>query len=165
MKTAGHVNNRRLGRDKAVLAFDPAAAADPPVRIIDRECDSFGALSRRYRTLVQSIRMVSCAGRNVWARGTPAWSTAAVGLDGQGRVLFLHARAAWPTHDLIDVLRAPPLSVTRALYTEGGPQAQLYVNAGAEEVERTGRPESPLLQGAGPLLSWPVPNVLGVERR
>src|SRR5206468_3610842 len=88
--------------------------------------------------LVQSIRMISCNGENVWSRQERRWSTAAIGMDALGRILFLHVRSPYSTHDLIDILKALPLGLTRAMYAEGGPEAQLFVSSGAEEHEWVG---------------------------
>ena len=43
------------------------------------------------------------------------------------------------THDLVEILLDLPLDISRAMYVEGGPQAQLYVNAGGQIHEFTGR--------------------------
>jgi len=162
MRTAGHVNNPRLSKDKAVLAFDPLEPGAPAVQIIDRDCQDFETAGRAYRTLVQSIRMVSCHGGNVWSQQPRAWSTAAIGIDGQGRVLFIHARAPHTTHDLIATLLELPIGLKGAMYAEGGHEAQLFVRAGGREFEFLGTVDD---SGAdkGPALAWPIPNVIGAE--
>ena len=165
MRTASHVNNPRLSKDKAVLAFDRRDDGVPPVQIIDRESQDFESLSRSYGTLVQSIRMVSFTGRNVWSQQPRAWSTAAIGIDQKGRVLFIHARAPHTTHDLIDVLLQLPLDLKNALYSEGGPEAQLYLKSGKEEVEVTGVLEGDDDGVSSAALAWTVPNVIGVLRK
>jgi hypothetical protein len=159
MRSRDHVNNPRLSKDKAVLAFDRLVEGVPPVQIIDRECQDFESLSRSYGTLVQSIRMVSCSGGNVWAQQPKAWSTAAIGVDRDGRVLFIHARAPHTTHDLIATLLELPINLKNAMYTEGGPEAQLYVRGGGQELEFTGVFEGGSSGSA--MLAWPVPNVVG----
>jgi len=157
MKTRTHVNNPRLSKDRAVLAFDRLDATVPPVAILDRDCEDFDALRDKYGTLVQSIRMISCRRTNVWSQQPRASSAAAIGRDRQGRVLFIHARSPWTTHDLIDILLDLPIGIERALYAEGGPEAQLYVNSGGAEREWVG--------GRDNRRAWPVPNVVGVARR
>jgi len=163
MKTRGHVNNPRLTRDKAVLAFDRRDAGVPPVQIIDRQFQDFAMLSQRYDSLAQSIRMVSLAGRNVWAPQSHAWSTAAIGIDGNGRVLFIHVRAPYRTHDLGNILLELPLDLRNAMYVEGGPEAQLYARSGTREIELAGRFDTGFLSGDPGAL--PIPNVVGVVRR
>jgi hypothetical protein len=163
MRTRGHVNQRRISREKAVLAFDPLERAGPPVRIIDRECEDLDRTAHGYGTLVQSIRMISCQRKNVWASSPRRFSAAAIGLDGKGRVLFIHARSAWPMHELVDALLALPIDLRQAMYVEGGPEAQLYARGAGREIERIGTFEStPGADGGG---AWPVPNVIAAVRR
>jgi Phosphodiester glycosidase len=163
MRTRDHVNQRRLSRDRAALVFDPLEPGLPTVRLVDRDCEDLERVAGSYGTVVQSIRMLSCARRNVWAPSTTRTSVAAIGLDGTGRVLFIHARSAWPVHALIDALLALPLDLRRAMYVEGGPEAQLYARGGGRVLERlgafAGAPAADNRDG------WPVPNVIAAVRR
>lgn len=165
MRTREHTNNPRLTKDMAVLAFDRLDRGVPEVQILDRECDDYEILSKRYGTLVQSIRMVSCKGRNVWSQQPRKWSTAALGTDAEGRVLFIHVRSPFSTHDLIEALLGLPIGLKRAMYVEGGPEAQLYVAAGGEELEVVGSYEIGLLQDDDNSRAWHVPNVIGIAKR
>ncbi|MCM2332940.1 MAG: phosphodiester glycosidase family protein, partial [Anaeromyxobacteraceae bacterium] len=67
MRSRDHVNHTRVGKDRAVLAFDPVVSGVAPVRIIDRDCEDLDTAGRSYAGLVQSIRMVSCQRVGVWA--------------------------------------------------------------------------------------------------
>jgi uncharacterized protein YigE (DUF2233 family) len=163
MRSREHVNQRRVSKDRAVLAFDPLASNLPAVRMIDRDCDDLAASGQAYATLVQSIRMVSCQRRNVWAPSERRFSTAAIGVDGRGRVLFIHARAAWPVHDLVNALLALPIDLRQAMYVEGGPEAQLFVRGGGQLHEWVGAFER--LPQAQNRDAWPVPNVIAAIRR
>ncbi|MFQ5600151.1 MAG: phosphodiester glycosidase family protein [Candidatus Krumholzibacteriia bacterium] len=165
MRTRGHVNNPNLSRDNAVLAFDADCDSLPPVQIIDRRCQGFDALRQRYATLVQSIRMVSCQGRNVWSPQPRKWSTAAIGVDESGRLLFIHARSPYTTHDFIDILLQLPIDLYNAMYVEGGPEAQLFVRSGDDEHEFVGSFETGFLQHDDNRVAWPVPNVVAIVRR
>lgn len=158
MRTRDHVNQRRVSKDKAVLAFDPVVSGVPPVRIVDRECHDLDEAAARYGTLVQSIRMISCDRRNVWAPSQRRFSAAAIGIDRAGRILFIHARTAWPVHELAKALLGLPLELTQAMYVEGGPEAQLYARGGGREVERVGTFEGAPQHGTGQ--AWRVPNVI-----
>ena len=86
--------------------------------------------------------MISCKGANVWTQQPKRWSTAAIATDREGRVLLIHVRSPYTVHDLIDNLRKLPLSIDRAMYVEGGPEAQLYVKSGGEEHEFFGSYET-----------------------
>ena len=161
MRAPGHVNNPRLTRDKAILAFDTSDPSLPPVQIVDRECQDFDALAGRYGSLVQNIRMVSCTGRNVWSPQEKAWSTAAIGIDRQGRVLFIHARAPYTTHNFVEALLGLPIELKNAMYVEGGHEAQMFVSAGGRQYEYLGGADDGNDDGlAG--LAWPIPNVIGI---
>ncbi len=162
MRTRDHVNQRHVTRDRAALVFDPMDPKLPPVRMVDRDCDDLEAATRSYGTVIQSIRMVSCERRNVWAPSERRSSVAAVGVDGHGRVLFLHARSAWPVHDLVNALLALPIDLRQAMYVEGGPEAQLFARGGGVELERLGAYEA--APGAAKD-GWPVPNVIAAIRR
>jgi Phosphodiester glycosidase len=164
MRTRAHQNNpRRNSRYKAVLAFDPTRPGLPPVSILDAACGDLDALPA-YGTLIQSIRMVSCDRKNVWAADAKRWSAAAIGVDGAGRVLFIHARSPWPVHDLVDALLGLPIDLRRAMYVEGGPEAQLFVRAGGRELERLGALEGSAGEGNG-RFAWEIPNaVVAVPR-
>ena len=118
----------------------------------------------RYGSFVQSIRMISCKGRNVW-RQQPnnKWSTAVIAIDRDDKVLFIHVRSTYSTHDLIDILQQLPLNISRAMYVEGGREAQLYIHSGQFEQEFVGSHGGAafsLNNGARPL-----PNVIGITRR
>ncbi|HEV8700299.1 MAG TPA: phosphodiester glycosidase family protein [Candidatus Polarisedimenticolia bacterium] len=165
MRTSIHTNNGRLSKDRAILAFEPKDDKAAPVLIIDRECDDFEALRGRYGTLVQSIRMLSCKGENVWSQQPRRWSAAAIGTDDRGRVLFVHVRSPYSVHDLIGILKDLPLGLSRMQYAEGGPEAQLYVRSGGEEHEWIGSYESGLSEDDDNRVAWPVPNVVGIARR
>ncbi len=168
MVTADHVNNGHVSSGRTVIAFDraPAAPADaPPYRIIDRDCEDLDAIRPHYRTLIQSIRMVSCQGTNVWSDSKRVWSHAVIGIDTAGRPLLIHARSPWSTHDFIDILRELPIDLDRLQYAEGGPEAQLFVRSGDVEIERVGSFETGFFESDDNAVAWPVPNVIGVVRK
>ena len=163
MRTKNHVNNNYVSKDKTILAFDPVRSGIPPVKIIDRQCEDFETWKANYNTLIQSIRMISCDGRNVWRSQTDRWSIASIGIDKNGWILFIHTESAFTTHDLINMLMKLPLDIAQAMYVEGGPQAQLYIDSNDQTMEFVGQMSSLFQQGGK--LAWPVPNVVGITRR
>jgi hypothetical protein len=165
MRTRTHVNNPRLSKDMSILAFDRLDPGVPPVMIIDRQCEEFDVWKEKYGTFVQSIRMLSCKGKNVWTQQPKEWSTAAIGTDERGNVLFIHVRSPFSTHDLIDILRTLPIALSRAMYVEGGPEAQLFVRSGGEEHEFVGSYETAFMENDDNDQAWAVPNVVGITRR
>jgi hypothetical protein len=164
-RSRAHTNNPRVSKDKTILAFDPLDDNMPPVQIIDRECQDFEALKDRYGTLVQNIRMISCTGKNVWTQQPSRWSTAALGFDARGRILFIHVRSPYSVHDLIENLLALPLDLKGAMYLEGGPEAQLYVRSGERELEFLGSHGTLSRDDDDTPRARPIPNVIGIARR
>ena len=163
MRSRAHINNPRLSKDMTILAFDRKTADVPLVKMIDRQCEDFKVWQKKYSTLIQSIRMISCTGENVWTKQPQKWSTAAIGVDDRDRVLFIHVGSPYSTHDVIDILKTLPLNISRAMYTEGGPQAQLYINIGDREHEFVGNYEIEIQGDMKNLISRPVPNVVGIS--
>ena len=161
MRDGEKVNNGRWSKDKAVFVSQPLVAGLPPARILDRSCEDAASLAGKYRVVVQNIRMIDCARRNVWAPQPRKWSTACVGTDAQGRVLLIHVRAPYTTHDLIDVLLRLPLGLQRLMYVEGGPEASLYVEVGGKVVvSEVGSFETGFFESDGNVAFWPLPNVI-----
>ncbi|MFQ5767732.1 MAG: phosphodiester glycosidase family protein [Acidobacteriota bacterium] len=165
MRTAGHINNPRLSRDRSLLAFDRIDERVAEVKLLDRDCEQLEEWRGRYRTLVQSIRMISCRGRNVWTQQSRKWSTAAIATDQRGRVLFILVRSPFSTHDLIENLKALPLKIERAMYLEGGPEAQMFFESGSLRKKLVGSYETGFNEDDRKTFAWPVPNVIGITRK
>lgn len=165
MKTEKHVNSSWFSKDKTVLVFDPIDKSLPPVQIVDRDCDDFSKIRKQYKTQVQSIRMVSCKQKNVWKRQKRIWSTSAIGWDGSGRILFIHVRSPYSPHDLIDMLLKLPIDLKRAMYVEGGPDAQMFIRSRKKEYEFIGSYSSGSHESDKNHIGWPVPNVIGIKRK
>ena len=164
MKTARHTNSTWVSKDRTFLAFDPKDKTLPMAKIFDRDCEDFEKVRNQYRSLIQSIRMVSCKGKNVWVQQGKKWSTAGIGMDSKGRMLFIHVRSPYTTHDFINILLNLPIDLKRAMYVEGGKDAQLYVNTGKEEFEFIGSYSAAVDNTNGNSIAWPVPNVVGIVR-
>ncbi|MGP0629772.1 phosphodiester glycosidase family protein [Nitrospina sp. 32_T5] len=164
MKTIGHTNNTWYSKDRALLAFHPTGESLPPVQILDRDCQDVESLRTRYRTLIQSIRMISCDGENVWKQQERIWSTAAIGMDEDGHILFIHVRSPYSTHDLINILLELPIQLKRAMYVEGGPEAQLFIASGGKQMEFLGSYSTGSNENDANRIAWPIPNVVGIER-
>ena len=68
-------------------------------------------------------------------------------------------------HDFIDMLLELPIDLKNAMYVEGGPEAQLYVEGGGRSIELVGSFETGFFEADDNLQAWPIPNVIGVVRR
>jgi hypothetical protein len=160
-----HVNNSHVNQNRAVLAFNPDNPELPRAQIIDRDLQDFDSLKPRYRSLVQSIRMVSLHGKNVWSQQPGGWSTLAIALNRSGEVLVIFNEARTSVYDLIEHLLALPLSIVNAMYLEGGPQASLFLNTREMTVAKYGSLDNVLDHPGGVQIGWPIPNVIGITRR
>lgn len=165
LKVGDHLNNPDLTGDMMVFATGPRTDNVPPVQLIDRECQDLQQVAESYTTLVQSIRMLSCTGENVWKQQPKQWSHAVTGIDAEGRLLLIHARSPWSTHDFIEILRALPLGLVRLQYGDGGPPAQLYVQSGVRQEQFIGSYETGIKESDTNERAWQIPNVIGVRRR
>jgi hypothetical protein len=154
-------DNRAFG---GFLAFDPVDPASPPVIIAGRDCAGFDLprLRTRYRSIVQSYRLVGCDGEAIAWKDVKAYSAAGVGVDRDGRLVLLHARAP---HQMRDLSRtAATLELAGAIFVEGGPEATLVVRGRDGEVARVGSFETGFIEHDGNRVEWDLPNILGVER-
>jgi hypothetical protein len=166
MTNRGHANNPRLTPDfNLVLAFNRRGADVPAVQIIDIKCQHFDKLRRRYETMVQSLRMADCKGRNRWGVSYKKWSTVAIGQARDGKMLLIHARSPYPVHTLVAMLLKLPLKLRTLMYLEGGPEATLYLNAGGVRFEKVGSYETGFHENDSNKDAWALPNVIGVVRR
>jgi len=165
MKTRQHTNNPTLTRNKTILAFDRLTNDVPEALIIDRQCDDFSTLRKKYGTFVQSIRMISCKGENVWSKQPEKWSTAAIAMDKARNILFIHVSSPYTMYDLINILKKLPLKIDRAMYSEGGPESQLFIKTETFESEFAGRLKSETTNKRQLNIAWPIPNVVGIKRK
>jgi hypothetical protein len=147
------------------LAFDPHDATDPPVAIAGRDCAGFSLddLRKRYRSIVQSPRLLGCSGEALPWQDKKQYSAAAIGLDRSGRVVFIHARAALTMAELSQTLAS--LDLAGALFLEGGPEASLAVRGSEGELLRMGSYETGFVENDANQAFWWLPNVIGLEAR
>jgi hypothetical protein len=156
--TAHGTDNAKMS---GFLAFDPRSPADPPVVVAGRDCPDFDldALRARYRSVVQSYRLLGCSGEAISWQDPKHYSAAAVGVGRDGRVVFLHARAALTMAELSRGLATHDLA--GALFLEGGPEASLV----ARDVRAVGSYETGFLETDDNRAFWKLPNVLALEPR
>lgn len=151
------IKNHNVSSYKMVFA----TGGDRP-RLIDLENEEFNKAD--YHSYIQSIRMISSDGRNVWSRQDKKWSTACIAEDDKGRILFIHSRTPFPVHDFINQLQQSGLGIVKAMYLEGGPEASLYIKAGDLEAEHIGSYETGFNENDDNKRFWKIPNVIGVRK-
>lgn len=153
-----HVNNRRWNRDRTAVALGPG--------VVWRDLDQTPGTAdlARYDIVVQNLRLITTARKNVWGVSPKRWSEAAVAVDGKGRLLFLFSRAPYTMRDFNDLLLRLPLDVAGAMHVEGGPEASLSIHTATVNLDLCGSYETGFNQNDLNIVQWPIPNVLGVRR-
>lgn len=156
--TAHGEDNPKFG---GILAWDPVDPNDVPVIVTARQCGGFDLanLRRHYRSLVQSYRLLDCDGRALPWTDPKQYSSASIGVDRAGRIVFLHARGAVTMAELSASLATHDLA--GALFLEGGPEATLV----AGTLSRIGSYETGFVENDDNHVQWALPNVIGLVAR
>ncbi|MEO5361533.1 MAG: phosphodiester glycosidase family protein [Nitrospirota bacterium] len=166
MKNFNHVNNPKVSKSyKTALAFNPVDSTVADAEIIDSECQNLEELKGKYNTIIQNIRMISCTNKNVWEQKQTSWSIAAIGKDKSGNILFLFSRSPYTVHDFIEIIMSLPISISSAVYLEGGRQASLYITARDTEIEKVGGYGANYDEDNTFQTAWPIPNVIGIVKK
>ena len=156
--TLGHNNKTFSG----YLAFDDAGNAT----IAGRDCPGFdlGELRTKYRSIVQSGRLLGCNGQALPWKDKKQYSAAAIGLSADKKqIVFLHARDAVTMTELAAAVAE--LELAGALFLEGGPEASLVVRGAKSELARVGSYETGFVENNNNQAFWWLPNVIALETR
>lgn len=168
MKNYKHVNSAAINTSfGAFMAFNPANSSVPSVQIIDRYHQNQKDLIKDYNTVIQNYRMITLTGKNAWKKKVDEkiYSTAAIGIDKNGNVLFIFSRAPYSTHDFNNILLKLPIDLKNAMYVEGGPEATLYAQADGKDREWIGSYETDFTEHDDNKSAWQIPNVIGIVKR
>jgi uncharacterized protein YigE (DUF2233 family) len=157
--------NPRLTKDKTIVAFGRLRADVPEVQIIDLQYQDLKLLSASYGVLVQNIRMISRKGENVWTQQPRIWSMSIMGMDKNGKALFLFTRSPYSVHDFAAFLMGLPLALFNATYLDGGPPASLYLSADGVEMNLFGSYETGVRENDDAIIPWRMPNVIGAIKK
>lgn len=158
MVADAQVVNPAWSADRSVLAASGAG-----FHLFNLECEARPD-AEQYPTMVQSIRMLDCAGHNIWADQPKEWSAALVGQDHAGRLLLIHVRSPYRMHDLVDQLIAMPLDLRALHYGDGGPPAFLSVRTPMLKGDWVGSWETGAFENDGNETAGTIPNVLVVVK-
>jgi hypothetical protein len=156
------VNSGRWNAYRAALALNPKDAARPPVVWRDLDQVSATADLSSYDLVVQNLRLIAGARKNVWAASEKRWSEAAIAVDSHDRLLFLFSRAPHTMRDFNTLVLGLPLDITRAMHVEGGPEASLSIHTADVNLDLCGSYETGVRLDDSNHEQWPIPNVLGV---
>ena len=163
-RSPGYVNNGHwAAKYKVALGFGPLKRGAPALVMADLDDPTAKAPLANYGTVIQNLRLIK-AGHSVWEQQERRWSEAAVGVDRQGRLLFIFSRYPYTMKELNDILLALPLEIESAMHMDGGPPASLSIHAGSVNIDLNGSFETGALESDAVPAQSPLPNVLGVRR-
>lgn len=168
LRVEKHLNARRWVRAyRSVLLFGPRKRGLPALQVVDWRPGA--SVGEDYQVVSQNLRLIASAdgrrGRGVWSRQAKRWSEAALGVDGQGRLLLIFTRAPFSMWELNRFLLGLPLGIVRAMHLEGGPEASLSLRGAGVRRDLCGSYETGFRLDDTNREQWPLPNVLGVARR
>lgn len=164
MKIDDRVESRHINRYRSLAAFSPFDGKEAPFRIFDlSDIDSdLQNLSKRYRYLLQNLRLIQRPGLNRWDRPSKGWNEAALGEDRNGRALFIYSHTPLPMRQLNETLLTLPIGLVAAQHLEGGSEAQLFIRHNGFERELAGGYTPSFSNQQMSLGAWPIPNVIGI---
>jgi uncharacterized protein YigE (DUF2233 family) len=164
MRNDHHVNNPSFNPAfGAFILFNPKDPALPPVKWLDSRRDKeWQNELKQYDSVVQNYRMISSGRKVKWREQDKTHSTAALGMDGAGHVLFILSRAPYTPQEFIDLLLSLPIQIRDAMYLEGGDEASLTLRHRENWVEWAGIDDLGIFSSQGPPR---IPNVIGIIKR
>jgi hypothetical protein len=167
MKNFTHINNPHINPAfGAFMVFNPIDSSLPEPRFVDRRLQKgWKAQIEKYHTVVQNYRMISRGKRKGWPQQNKLYSTAAVGMDIDNNVLFIHSPSSYSTHDFISILLSLPIDIDSAMYLEGGPEATLYISPKDIQAKSEGRYGTLFGKNFSDLSTLTLPNVIGIVKR
>ncbi|SFJ28246.1 Predicted protein [Desulfomicrobium apsheronum] len=147
----------------AFLAFHPRDPALPALRWVDRKSDAdWQEVLADYDGIIQNYRLISRERENLWEQSDRRHSGAAIAMDQDGRLLFVHCRPRLSLHEFAQALIDLPLDLIGAMYVEGGADAAMFVDVNGFVGRFVGEYRSDFFQGSNKNF-WPAPNVLGIR--
>jgi exopolysaccharide biosynthesis protein len=165
MKNYGFLNNPVIGKDNTIIAFNRKDTTVGEFQVIDRECQDWETLSKKYETFSQGIRMIDCDQNNKWSLQEKKWSMVCLGTDKKGNALFIFCRSPYRVHDFVNILLKLPIYIHNAQYLEGGPEASLYVDCKGHKIEKFGSYETNFIENDDNKAYWKIPNVIGITKK
>lgn len=162
MRRGDVVNNGAINpRFEGFLAFGPRREGLPPVRMAGSDCGDVDSLLVDYDVVVQNYRLLDCEGEAIEWRDPKTYSSAAIGIDDRGWVVFAHSGGPCRTSDFSRWLADPERRIDAAVFVEGGPDASLHLDAHGYSLEVIGSYPGGASGGRG----REIPNVVGFGPR
>lgn len=165
MQNGAHINSARIGKQKGWVAFSPKREGIPRATISEGAPEIRKRLINDYTAIIQNERVIAAPREIVWKKDERMWCMALLGMDNEGRILFIFTRSPHAVHDFAQMLLELPIGLKCAVYLDGGPPASFYMTHGAEEMELIGSYETGFRQDDTNRIAQPLPNVIGIAPR
>jgi hypothetical protein len=150
---------------KSALAFEPRRAGIPPAIMLDLDEPEAQKKLEDYQTVVQNLRLLKGNGVNVWERSEKRWSEAAVGIDREGRLLFIFCPSPLSMWSFNEKLGSLNLGLLRMMHMEGGAWASFSVRTGDFAIDLAGVNEMMLPSDMSGGRQMQIPNIIGIQAR
>lgn len=164
----GQIVSGKTNTYQSVAAFDPRAGGLPTFRFFDLDDPGIciDSIRQDYASVIQNLRLIRRPGTNRWGQQPKRWSEAALAEDSERKILFVFSRSPFSMQNFNQELLSSGIAVVAAQHLEGGPEAQLYVNAGGTEIEMFGSYETGFNENDSNMwmpgrMSWESSGVIG----
>jgi hypothetical protein len=166
LRNGSNIQNKRWSsKYKSVFAFAPKKAGLPLAIMVDTEEPDAMKKLDDYNAVVQNLRLIKGNGINVWEKSNNKWSESAIGMDQQGRILFLFCRLPYPMREFNEGVISLGLGITRLMHTEGGVSASLSIRSSNINMDLAGSYEIELDPDGIDIGLRALPNVIGVQTK
>jgi hypothetical protein len=165
LRKGPYVQNKRWNKKYlSVLAFNPKIPGIEPAVLVDVDTQDPGRILDKlnnYDSVVQNLRLMKGNGINVWGKSDKKWSESAIGIDQQGRILFIFCGYPHEMWQFNEMIKSLGIGVTRMMHLEGGPIASMSIRAKNLKLDLAGSYESNS-NSVGNGSQYAIPNVIGV---
>ncbi|OQX88909.1 hypothetical protein B6D60_00665 [candidate division KSB1 bacterium 4484_87] len=166
MRNFDYFNNPQVNSSySSVAAFNPKSKDVALFRIFDLDVMPIEKIEKNYNTIIQNLRLIKRPGKNRWSQQPKKWSEVALGEDKTGNMLFIFSRAPLSMHDFNKILLKSPINIVCAQHLEGGPEASLYFSHKDVKIKVMGSFETSFNENDDITEFWPIPNVIGIQKR
>ncbi len=162
LRNGTYLQNPHWNKYKSVFTFYPRKNGLPQATVVDLDTPHAKEIISNYNSAVQNLRLIKGKGINVWARSEKKWSEAAMGMDGEGRILLLFCPQPYTMWDFIEAVIALGLGIEYLMHLEGGALASLSIRTKELSLDLAGV-DSFLATSRINKGQWPVPNVIGIQ--
>ncbi len=161
MRSYRYINQRRIHKKfGGFFVFAPRKKGLPFAQIIEKKEMEWKRVINEYECVVQSFRMISKNGKNLWRDRGPSYSVSAIAMDKFDNILFIFSLRPICIYELNELLLSFPINIGSCIFTEGGSTAGIYIKVKGFEKGISGYTPFSILEGRNHFHK--IPNIIGV---